>query len=61
MIKHQVKLSFHISEWFLKPIFLLNYVPKDGSAKVTQISWLFMTYKNIVYNDGTMDFTKNKK
>lgn len=58
MIKHQVKVNFHISEWFIKPIFLKGYVLPDKSAKITQVTWLFISFRNIVFNDGTMNFDK---
>ena len=58
MIKHQVKLNFHLSEWFLKPIILKGYVMPDNSAKITQVTWLFISFRNVLYNDGTMDFKK---
>lgn len=51
MIKHQVKLNFHFGEWFLKPIFLKNYVTPQRDAKVTQVTWLFVSYRNIRYAD----------
>lgn len=58
MIKHQVKVNFHFGEWFLKPIFLNNYVVPDGSAKITQFTFLFASYRNIVYSDGTKNLKK---
>lgn len=58
MIKHQVKINFHLAEWFIKPVFLWNYVLPDGSAKITQFTFLFISFRNILYDDGTKNFKK---
>lgn len=58
MIKQQVKINFHLGEWILKPIYVKNFENPEKSMKITQLSFLFFTFRNIRYN---LDVTVNPK